>query len=177
MDNRPAWMTQAANPAEAAAKAVAAAAAAKEAKAKAEQNEARRQGQGKDNAEEKAKEKGKGSVEGAEGVAGDGDGDGDGDDSADANAAVEPTILEGLESAALRLVCTGEGGAWIELDEQGMPANMPPPTDENTGFGGWATVSVREYDEEEERLKEEGRPGGVTRSYTELHELRGVTRS
>ena len=36
-----------------------------------------------------------------------------------------------------------------------MPANVPPPVDENTGFGGWATVSVREYDEEEERLKEE----------------------
>ena len=122
-----------------------------EAKVKAEQNEARRQGQATDGEE---KGKGKESAEGGGGSGGGGDGGADGDE--DANAAVEPTILEGLEPSALRLVCTGEGGTWIELDEQGMPANMPPPPDENTGFGGWATVSVREYDEEEERLKEEG---------------------
>ena len=76
-------------------------------------------------------------------------------DGGEVTVAQEPTILEELESSALRLVCTGEGGTWIELNELGEPAYVAPPIDENTGFGGWGTVSVREFDEEEEEARME----------------------
>ncbi|CAM9695451.1 unnamed protein product [Ectocarpus fasciculatus] len=55
--------------------------------------------------------------------------------------AEKETVLRGVEASAVRLPA-GEGGAWPPPQE--MPP--PPPPDENTGLGGWQTVSVRMVD-------------------------------
>ncbi|CAM9138640.1 unnamed protein product [Ectocarpus sp. 12 AP-2014] len=55
--------------------------------------------------------------------------------------AEKETVLRGVEAASVRLPA-GEGGAWPPPQE--MPP--PPPPDENTGLGGWQTVSVRMVD-------------------------------
>ncbi|CAM9476469.1 unnamed protein product [Ectocarpus sp. 12 AP-2014] len=68
--------------------------------------------------------------------------------------AEKETVLRGVEAAAVRLPA-GEGGAWPPPQE--MPP--PPPPDENTGLGGWQTVSVRMVDvaaeEEARRVRKE----------------------
>ncbi|CAM9459683.1 unnamed protein product [Scytosiphon promiscuus] len=57
--------------------------------------------------------------------------------------AEKETVLSGVEASTVRLPA-GEGGAWPP--PQDVPPPPPPPPDENTGLGGWQTVSVRMVD-------------------------------
>ncbi|CAM9438178.1 unnamed protein product, partial [Discosporangium mesarthrocarpum] len=63
------------------------------------------------------------------------------------------TTAKGVPSGSLRL-SAGENGAWPPPVEEGFSETPPPPpppeTDENTGYGGWQTVSVRMVDERAE---------------------------
>eukprot|EP00904_Undaria_pinnatifida_P011381 jgi/Undpi1/7373/HiC_scaffold_22.g09846.m1 len=59
--------------------------------------------------------------------------------------AEKETVLSGVEAWSVRLPA-GAGGIWPPpLEKEALPP--PPPPDENTGLGGWQTVSVRLVDE------------------------------
>ncbi|CAM9985523.1 unnamed protein product [Ascophyllum nodosum] len=77
--------------------------------------------------------------------------------------AEKETVVSGVQAPALRIPA-GEGGAWpppLEPEAPLPPPPPPPPADENTGLGGWQTVSVRLVDEaaeaETRRLKKEAK--------------------
>lgn len=53
--------------------------------------------------------------------------------------AEKETVLKGVEASVVRIPA-GEGGAWPPAQDA-PPPPPPPPKDENTGLGGWQTVS------------------------------------
>lgn len=55
--------------------------------------------------------------------------------------------MDELDSSALRLVGKGDNGEWV--DESNPPS--VPVVDEETGYGAWETVSVREVDVKAEK--------------------------
>lgn len=60
--------------------------------------------------------------------------------------AEKETVVPGVEASFLRIPA-GEGGAWpLPPEPEAFPPPPPPPPpppsrDENTGLGGWQTVS------------------------------------
>lgn len=54
--------------------------------------------------------------------------------------AEKETLLHDVPASAVRIPA-GQGGAWPPPPEE-EPLPPPPPPDENTGLGGWQTVST-----------------------------------